>query len=81
MGYLYNTSKFFPYALLFLKQKGFIHYHSLYKKDEIWKKTENDISVLSSKNNCIIRILNKRKVKSYAPNIYHIVLDLYIEKQ
>ena len=81
MGYLHDTEKFFPSALSFLKRRGMVHYHHLYGKRELWEGVERDVSALSSEYRCAIEILNRRRVKSYAPNVYHVVLDLLVEKR
>ncbi|MFH0832455.1 MAG: class I SAM-dependent methyltransferase family protein [Candidatus Aenigmatarchaeota archaeon] len=70
MGYFPGTEKFLPYALMMLKKNGIIHYHNIYKESELWKKPINEIKKIGA------IILEKRKVKSYAPRVWHVVLDV-----
>lgn len=72
MGYLDKTEKFLPYAMEIAKKNAIIHFHrtvSLNEKEKIKK--------ILSKNFKILRIV---KVKSYAPKIDHIAMDLKIKK-
>lgn len=74
MGYFPNTENFLPTALSLLKNKGIIHFHNIYKENELWNKPKDDIS--KHINN--FQILSKHKVKSIAPKIYHVVLDIEV---
>lgn len=77
MGYFPNTKKFLPSAISMLKSKGVIHFHNTYKKNELWNKP---ISQLEKISGITYRILTKKKVKSVAPNTYHVVLDVTVRK-
>lgn len=76
MGFFPHTEKFLPYAIGMIMKKGIIHYHNIYKKKDLWKKPIKDIE--KACKNCSFKIIEKRKVKSYAPNVYHIVMDIEI---
>jgi len=71
MGYLFKTEKFLPHALRIAKNNCIIHLHRTSKISEI-KKIKEKIS----EN---IKILNVKRVKSYAPKIYHYVFDLKVK--
>ncbi len=75
MGYFPHTEKFLPYAKSFAK--GIIHFHNTYRKDELWNKPLTHIRKVIPK----AKILKKKIVKSVAPNIYHVVLDIQINKE
>lgn len=76
MGYFPKTEKFLPYALTMLKKNGIIHFHNIYKEKELWKKPIREIEKLKTN----YRILTKKKVKSFAPRVWHVVLDIELEK-
>ena len=80
MGYLPGTEKFLDAAFGFLKNKGIIHFHNTYNEKELWKKPEEEIKKAGERNGFKIKILEKRQVKSFAPRIYHIVMDIEAEK-
>jgi len=77
MGYLPNTNKFLPVAFSFLKKEGgIIHYHDIFKEEDLWNKPVEILRDKAKENGYILeKILHKRIVKSYAPRIYHIVID------
>jgi len=62
MGLLPSPKKYLPAAKKILKKGGVIHYHCL----SIEKIPKG------------FKLLSKRKIKSYAPKINHIVLDLML---
>lgn len=81
MGYLKNTQDFLESAFLFLRNEGVIHFHNTYKKEELWEKPIDTIEKFANENNYKIdKIISKRIVKSYAPKIYHVVLDVKLIK-
>lgn len=75
MGYFPETSKFLPKALSLLKDEGIIHYHDIYRKEELWEVPINLLKKIGQEKGYEMEILFNKKVKSYAPNIYHIVID------
>lgn len=81
MGYLPKTCKFLPYAFRFLKPRGIIHYHDTYHKKELWDKPVKKLEKYAKKSGFKIRILDKRIIKSYAPNVFHIVLDAEVDRK
>lgn len=81
MGFIKNTESFLPFAFSFLKGEGIIHYHNIHKKEELWEKPIKAISRCAKESGYEVeRILEKRKVKSYAPKIFHIVMDVKVKK-
>ena len=79
MGYLFKTEKFLPYALKIAKNNAFIYLHRTAKVEEIGKLKKKIIDI-GKKNKVNVKILKVNKVKSYAPKILHVVLDLKINK-
>lgn len=79
MGYLFETEKFLPYALRIAKNDAVIHLHRTVKEEEIDKFKEKLIKI-GTMNKVKIIVLRIKKVKSYAPKIWHVVYDLKIRK-
>jgi len=75
MGYLHETWKFLPKALELLDDGGIIHYHSLCKDDEFPAKLEKELDENICRDH---EVMEHRKIKSYAPHIFHTVSDIEI---
>lgn len=81
MGYLPKTYKFLSAAFGFLKDKGIIHYHDTFSKNELWYGPLKILEKEAGKEGFKLEnILNKRIVKDYAPNVYHVVIDATFRK-
>ncbi len=81
MGYFPETDKFLPAAFGFLKNTGIIHYHNIFSKKELWSKPLKILEKSARKNGFKLeKILEKKIVKDYAPNIYHVVVDAEFRK-
>ena len=75
MGYLHDTWKFLPKALDFLNNNGIIHYHSLAKDSNYPKNIKDE---LNKHLNQDFKIDDIRKIKSYAPHVFHVVVDIEV---
>jgi len=71
-----GSERFLPFAVKMLKNKGVIHFHNVYRKDELWHKPIRELEKLG----VTYRIIDKKIVKSVAPNTYHVVLDINVRK-
>ncbi len=81
MGYLPGTEKYLNAAFRFIKPSGIIHFHNTYTEKELWKKPLLDMEKAAKKNGYRIKnVIEKREVKSYAPRVFHVVLDVEVEK-
>ena len=81
MGYLPETYRFLPAAFGFLKDKGIIHYHDIFSKQELWNKPLEILEEEARKAGFKLeKILEKKIVKDYAPNVYHVVIDAKFQK-
>jgi len=67
MGY-FGTKEFLPYAIKMARPGAIIHYHDVSPIEKI-----DDLKEYLGKFG---RITGIRKVKSYAPNVVHVVMDL-----
>lgn len=79
MGYFPNTQKFLPAAMKLLGNKGVIHYHNLYKRNDMTTPI-SDVEKASKKTDFKIVSFKQRTVKSYNPILDHVVLDIELEK-
>ena len=77
MGLLPNCKEYLKYAMKVVKPNGIIHYHGIAKKDED-KKLFEDVKTATEKEGRKVKLIKKTKVKSYAPKVYHFVLDCKI---
>ena len=74
MGYLHHTERFLPKALEFIKGEGIIHYHCNVKEGNMEEKVREQLKPFVSD----YRLTDMRKIKSYAPHIYHVVADIVV---
>ena len=81
MGYVKDTHKYLQTALDALYNKtGIIHYHEACPDELLPDKPIEKINKIAEKNKIKAKILNFKKVKSYAPGVTHVVLDVKIER-
>jgi len=79
MGYLKDTHLFLPYAIDSLKEEGgIIHYHELCPDELFPRRPVRRLKEAVRSHGKEMEILGMRKVKSYAPGIFHIVVDARI---
>ncbi len=82
MGYLPGTERFLSKAFLFLKDSGIIHYHNIYRKEELWKRPIRVLEDRAKKSGYRLnKVIYKKVVKQYSPGVYHVVLDVHFKKQ
>jgi len=77
MGLLPSCKGYLKDAMKVVKPNGVIHYHGIAKKDEE-KKLFEDVKRAARIGGRKVRLIKKTKVKSYAPKVYHWVLDCKI---
>ncbi len=76
MGYLPNTSEYLDSAFAVLKEKGVIHYHHVFKEEDLWDRPIEILKKSAEKNGYVLKeILYKGIVKPYAPKVFHAVID------
>ncbi|MFQ5815296.1 MAG: class I SAM-dependent methyltransferase family protein [Candidatus Hydrothermarchaeaceae archaeon] len=76
MGY-FNARSFLPTALDALRGCGVIHHHILVKKDRLVEEAEGLVADIDNLGYSA-RIMELKRVKSYAPSLYHYVVDISI---
>jgi tRNA wybutosine-synthesizing protein 2 len=77
MGLLPDCKKYLKYAFRVVKSNGIIHYHCIAKKNEE-EKLFDDVEKVAEKQGRKVKLIRMTKVKSYAPKVYHWVLDCKI---
>jgi len=79
MGYIRDTHKFLQIAINCLKDHtGIIHYHDVFPDDVIPKKPFTFIQKAIEQYNNDVELMTFKKIKSYAPGVSHVVLDVKI---
>ena len=80
MGYLTDTYDFLPTAIKCLQNHtGIIHYHEVCPNELIPDRPLEKTKEIAKKHGRKIKLLKNTHVKSYAPGVSHIVLDLKVE--
>jgi len=77
MGLLPSCKEYLKHAFKVVKSNGIIHYHGIAKNNEE-KKLFEDVKEVFEKEGRKVKLIKKTKVKSYAPKVYHWVLDCRI---
>ncbi|MCX6815458.1 MAG: class I SAM-dependent methyltransferase family protein [Candidatus Aenigmarchaeota archaeon] len=80
MGYFPGTEDFLDYAIFMARNNCTIHFHNIYKIKDLWKKPLQQIEEACKKANVSYEILVKKKVKSYSPSTWHVVIDFRVIK-
>ncbi|UCE36001.1 MAG: class I SAM-dependent methyltransferase family protein [Thermoplasmata archaeon] len=82
MGYLEDTHLFLPKALSILKKEGgVIHYHEKCPNELLNSRPLENVKKEVVKIGRKMELLEMRTVKSYAPGVSHVVLDIKIESR
>jgi len=79
MGLLPSPKDYLGVAIKTIKKNGIIHYHSTFEKNGDCKKLLNEINDIAVEHGFSAKLLKCKKVKSYAPNIDHVVLDVILD--
>lgn len=78
MGYLFETEKYLPSAVDALKDDGgVIHFHTTSHREEIGE-VEGAVEDIISSCGRVFDSVESRVVKSYAPKVFHYVLDITV---
>lgn len=80
MGYIKNTHEFLPKAIKVLKKEGgIIHYHDTCPNELLPAQPLERVQKIASDNDRAVKLLNYKNIKSYAPGISHVVLDVEVK--
>ena len=79
MGYIDDAHRFLPVAINCLRNNnGIIHYHDVCPNDSLPDRPLKKAEKVAMKYNRVVQVLKYRKIKSYAPNVSHVVFDMEI---
>lgn len=78
MGYFPGTEEFLAAALWMAKPGCTIHFHNIYSEKELWKKPLSQIEEMCKVFSKKHQIILKKKVKSFSPKKWHIVIDFKV---
>lgn len=79
MGYLEDTHLFLPKALDILKKEGgIIHYHEKCPNEILNKRPLENIQKVIKEKGYELELMNLKNIKSYAPGVSHVVLDVKV---
>ncbi len=82
MGYIGGTEVFLPIAIKSLKErKGIIHFHEKYSDGLIPNKPLSSMEKIADEFDRKIKLVQYRKVKSYAPGVSHFVFDVFVDEK
>ena len=82
MGYIHGTINYFAKALNIIKKSGgIIHFHDTVPTEEpLAKEVIDRIKKESARNAFSVTVNRLHEVKSYAPGISHVVIDLAVKR-
>ncbi len=81
LGYLHDPQEYLPVAFSCLKNHvGMLHYHELVPVDQIPRQPLSHIEVVAGRFNRCVELLKVHEIKSYAPRVNHLVLDVRISQ-
>ncbi len=78
MGYLHKTEMFLGKAFRILREGGIIHFHYLVREEKGEEEAIDAFSLEAKKWGMKFEVENVKYVKSYAPMIWHVVLDVNV---
>jgi tRNA wybutosine-synthesizing protein 2 len=79
MGYLEDTYRYLPKALTILKYEGgMVHYHEKCPNELLETRPLENVRKEVEKSGRGLELLEMRTVKSYAPGVSHVVLDVRV---
>jgi len=79
MGYIEDTERFLPVAFDCLENySGFLHYHDVCPDELLPEKPLKMVEKTAEKYKKNVDLLTCRVIKSYAPGVSHVVLDIRV---
>jgi tRNA wybutosine-synthesizing protein 2 len=78
MGYVGTTHQYLQKAIRILDGKGIIHYHETCPEKLLPARPLGRLKNVAKKENKKIKILNMKRIKSFAPGIEHVVFDVKV---
>jgi tRNA wybutosine-synthesizing protein 2 len=81
LGYLEEPAVFLPTALNCLRpQGGILHYHTTAPVEHISSQPFEEVETAAKHLHRVVKLLKVTDVKSYAPGIHHVVVDVRLDE-
>ncbi len=77
MGYL-SGEGYLPKAMRVIGESGIIHYHENCPNELLPDRPVENVKDAARKEDREIEVLDQRRIKSYAPGVSHVVLDVHV---
>lgn len=82
MNLPFKSGSFLKEAInLIKKEGGIINYYDIRKEEDLFEGAVNDIKEKSNKKGYKAKVLDKRIVRSYSPNIWNIAIDIKLSRK
>lgn len=78
MGYLSSGEKYMPKAMKVVGEEGIIHYHEACPNELLPDRAARMVEKVAKEERRKVEILNQITIKSYAPGVSHLVLDIHV---
>lgn len=78
MGYLSGGDRFLPKAMRVIGEEGVIHYHEACPNELLPERPTSNVQKAAESEGRRVEILQLRTIKSYAPGVSHVVLDVHV---
>lgn len=79
MNLPFSAHVFFTSALEIINDNGTIHYYDIQKEEKIQERIDG-LEKTAKENRVVLKNLNVRKIKTYAPREFYIGLDITVRK-
>lgn len=79
MNLPFSAHMFFTHALKVTKDDSIIHYYDILKEDKIQERI-NKLKKIAVKHKTVLKNINVRKIKTYAPREFYIGIDITATK-
>ncbi|HEC81835.1 MAG TPA: class I SAM-dependent methyltransferase family protein [Thermoplasmatales archaeon] len=80
MGYLHDTHRFLPAAFSALRDSGVLHYHEVCPNELLSRRPLKRVEEAAKKHGFKVDDVSRRVIKSYAPGVSHVVLDVWVRR-
>jgi tRNA wybutosine-synthesizing protein 2 len=78
MGYLWGKD-YLGRAMRVVGEKGIVHYHEACHREECPTRPVETVRSAGLEEGRNVRVLATRRIKSYSPSTYHVVVDAAVE--
>ena len=80
MGYLHDTYRFLPAAFSAFHNSGMLHYHEVCPNELLNDRPLRRVETAAERFGFHVEDMKSRVIKSYAPGVSHVVLDVKVER-